>query len=241
MALPARGCRTPLTSCCEVTGRWTLPSPEHRVGPCSLPAVMSQDPGHSRVSWRPRSSGHGLPPSAGGNMAGDRGVTLFVLLLSCWRHTEPQPINMTSGPTTEMPPNSKDQEDIPGIFDEILVQEMLNPNKSSVAGKHMTASTLSTKLFNDKNDSMNENFEVGGTQNYHGLSDNSQFSIGSEDKIFNNEPSTDQSYRLSNPEGYSESQFSSGGKNLKNDQYKKTSVLDKILQNIGKSSGSSSQ
>ncbi|XP_058598384.1 sperm acrosome-associated protein 7 isoform X4 [Neofelis nebulosa] len=207
MALPARGCRTPLTSCCEVTGRWTLPSPEHRVGPCSLPAVMSQDPGHSRVSWRPRSSGHGLPPSAGGNMAGDRGVTLFVLLLSCWCHTEPQPINTISGPTTEMPPNSKDQEDIPGIFD----------------------------------DSMNENFEVGGTQNYHGLSDNSQFSIGSEDKIFNNEPSTDQSYRLSNPEGYSESQFSSGGKNLKNDQYKKTSVLDKILQNIGKSSGSSSQ
>ncbi|XP_044911967.1 sperm acrosome-associated protein 7 isoform X7 [Felis catus] len=187
MALPARGCRTPLTSCCEVTGRWTLPSPEHRVGPCSLPAVMSQDPGHSRVSWRPRSSGHGFPPSAGGNMAGDRGVTLFVLLLSCWCHTEPQPINMTSGtvtgPTTEMPPSSKDPEDIPGIFD----------------------------------DSMNEDFEVGGTQNYHGLSDNSQFSIGSEDKIFNN------------------------GKNFKNDQYKKTSVLDKILQNIGKSSGSSSQ
>ncbi|XP_040342995.1 sperm acrosome-associated protein 7 isoform X3 [Herpailurus yagouaroundi] len=172
---------------------------------------MSQDPGHSRVSWRPRSSGHGLPPSAGGNMAGDRGVTLFVLLLSCWCHTEPQPINTTSGtvtgPTTEMPPNSKDQEDIPGIFD----------------------------------DSMNEDFEVGGTQNYQGLSDNSQFSMGSEDKIFNNEPSTDQSYRLGNPEGYSESQFSSGGKNLKNDQYKKTSILDKILQNMGKSSGSSSQ
>ena len=37
-----------------------------------------------------------------------------------------------------------------------------------------------------KDDSMNEDFEVGGTQNYHGLSDNSQFSIGSEDKIFNN-------------------------------------------------------
>ncbi|XP_043438917.1 sperm acrosome-associated protein 7-like isoform X2 [Prionailurus bengalensis] len=174
-------------------------------------------------------------------MAGDRGVILFVLLLSCWCHTEPQPINMTSGPTTEMPPSSKDPEDIPGIFDEILVQEMLNPNKSSVAGKHMTASTLSTKLFNDKNDSMNEDFEVGGTQNYQGLSDNSQFSTGSEDKIFNNEPSTDQSYRLGNPEGYSESQFSSGGRNLKNDQYKKTSILDKILQNIGKSSGSSSQ
>ena len=33
-------------------------------------------------------------------MAGDRGVTLFVLLLSCWCHTEPQPINMTSGTVT---------------------------------------------------------------------------------------------------------------------------------------------
>ncbi|KAF3825649.1 hypothetical protein GH733_006476, partial [Mirounga leonina] len=85
-------------------------------------------------------------------MAGNRGVTLFVLLLSCWHEAKLQPINMTSGPTTEMPPSSKSQEDMPGVFDPIL----------------------------------NENFQVGVPQNYHGLPDNSQFSLGSEDKIFNN-------------------------------------------------------
>ncbi|KAF0884854.1 SPAC7 protein, partial [Crocuta crocuta] len=72
--------------------------------------------------------------------------------------------------------------------DEILVQEMLDPNKSSLAGKQRTASAFSTQLFKDKSKYtfLNENFQVGGRQSYQGLSDNSQFSIGSEDKIFNN-------------------------------------------------------
>uniref|UniRef100_A0A7N5KR53 Sperm acrosome-associated protein 7-like n=1 Tax=Ailuropoda melanoleuca TaxID=9646 RepID=A0A7N5KR53_AILME len=171
-------------------------------------------------------------------MAGNRGVTLFVLLLSCWREAKLQPINMTSGPTTDTPPRSKGQEDIPGVFDEILVQEMLDPNKSSIAGKQRTASTLSTKLFTEKNSVLDESFQVAAPQSYHGLSDNSRLSLGSEDKIFNNEPSIDESYQIGGPEGYGESQFSSGGKkNLQNEQYKKQSILDKILQNIGKTSG----
>ncbi|XP_035582761.1 sperm acrosome-associated protein 7 isoform X2 [Zalophus californianus] len=175
-------------------------------------------------------------------MAGNRGVTLFVLLLSCWHETKLQPINMTSGPTTEMPPSSKSQEDMPGVFDEILVREMLDPNKSSMAGKQRMASTISTKLFMGKNSNLDENFQVGAPQNYHGLPDNSQFSLGSEDKIFNNEPSIDESYQIAGPEGYGESQFSPAGKkNSQNEQYKKLSILDKILQNIGKTSGNSLQ
>ncbi|XP_025730704.1 sperm acrosome-associated protein 7 [Callorhinus ursinus] len=174
-------------------------------------------------------------------MAGNRGVTLFVLLLSCWHETKLQPINMTSGPTTEMPPSSKSQEDMPGVFDEILVREMLDPNKSSMAGKQRTASTISTKLFMGKNSNLDENFQVGAPQNYHGLPDNSQFSLGSEDKIFNNEPSIDESYQIAGPEGYGESQFSPAGKkNSQNEQYKKLSILDKILQNIGKTSAGNS-
>ncbi|XP_034519717.1 sperm acrosome-associated protein 7-like isoform X2 [Ailuropoda melanoleuca] len=141
-------------------------------------------------------------------MAGNRGVTLFVLLLSCWREAKLQPINMTSGPTTDTPPRSKGQEDIPGVFDSVL----------------------------------DESFQVAAPQSYHGLSDNSRLSLGSEDKIFNNEPSIDESYQIGGPEGYGESQFSSGGKkNLQNEQYKKQSILDKILQNIGKTSGHSLQ
>lgn len=33
-------------------------------------------------------------------MAGNRGVTVFVLLLSCWHEAKLQPINMTSGTVT---------------------------------------------------------------------------------------------------------------------------------------------
>lgn len=123
-------------------------------------------------------------------MAGSRGVTLFVLLLSCWREARLQPINMTS--------------------DEILVQEMLDPNKSSMAGKQRTPSTLPTKPFMEKNPILDENFQVGAPQSYRGLSDNPQLSLGSEDKIFNNEPSIDESYQLGGPEGFGESQFSGG-------------------------------
>nr|XP_012421079.1 PREDICTED: protein SPACA7 [Odobenus rosmarus divergens] len=146
-------------------------------------------------------------------MAGNRGLTLFVLLLCCWHETKLQPINMTS--------------------DEILVREMLDPNKSSMAGKQRTASTVSTKLFMGKNSNLDENFQFGAPQNYHGLPDNSQFSLGSEDKIFNNEPSIDESYQIAGPEGY-------GKKNSQNEQYKKLSILDKILQNIGKTSAGNS-
>ncbi|XP_047576392.1 sperm acrosome-associated protein 7-like isoform X1 [Lutra lutra] len=174
-------------------------------------------------------------------MAGSRGVTLFVLLLSCWREARLQPINMTSGPITEMPPRSQSQEDIHRVFDEILVQEMLDPNKSSMAGKQRTPSTLPTKPFTEKNPILDENFQVGAPQSYHGLSDNPQLSLGSEDKIFNNEPSIDESYQIGGPEGFGESQFSGGKKNLQNEQYKKLSILDKILQNFGKTSGNSLQ
>lgn len=41
-------------------------------------------------------------------------------------------------------------------------------------------------MFFIKDTIMDETFQVGAPQSYHGLSDNSQFSIGNEDKIFNN-------------------------------------------------------
>ncbi|XP_019660844.2 sperm acrosome-associated protein 7 isoform X2 [Ailuropoda melanoleuca] len=122
--------------------------------------MTSQVPGHSAVSWRPRQAklralGEGLPPSAGENMAGNRGVTLFVLLLSCWREAKLHPVKIFSGPSTAIPSNLRIlDDDVAGVFDEILVQEMLDPNKSSIAGKQRTASTLSTKLFTEKKETM---------------------------------------------------------------------------------------
>lgn len=95
--------RTQLTSCHDVTDPGhTFPqtgqAPAHFL-------LWSQVPGHSKVSWRPRwgsreASGEGPPPSAGGNMAVNREVTLFFLLLSCRQEAELQPINMTSGTVT---------------------------------------------------------------------------------------------------------------------------------------------
>uniref|UniRef100_A0A671EMV3 Sperm acrosome associated 7 n=1 Tax=Rhinolophus ferrumequinum TaxID=59479 RepID=A0A671EMV3_RHIFE len=173
-------------------------------------------------------------------MAVNREVTLFVLLLCCWQEAELQPINMTSGPIA---PTPKTQEDMRGVFDEILVQEILEPNKSSGAGPYRTAATLSTRLYAG----IDENDQVGGPEGYHELSDNSQFSFGSEDGSVNNEPSADESYQVGDPEGYHESplpsnrqdRISNNEKNSKNDIYENLSVLDKILQNIEKSSGNS--
>ncbi|XP_036155297.1 sperm acrosome-associated protein 7-like [Myotis myotis] len=63
-------------------------------------------------------------------MAANRGATLFVLLLCCWQEAEVQSMNIFSGPASETSWKSEPQEDIPGIFDEILVQEFLGPDKS---------------------------------------------------------------------------------------------------------------
>ncbi|XP_072793490.1 sperm acrosome-associated protein 7-like isoform X2 [Vicugna pacos] len=118
-------------------------------------------------------------------MAASSGVTVLVLLLCCWRGAELQPINMTTGPTTETM-SSKNLEDIPGVFDEILVEEILEPNKSSVSKTQKAGTTLSSKLFQEKNSGTGENYQLGGPEGHHELSDISQFSLGAQDKILNN-------------------------------------------------------
>ncbi|KAF6084927.1 sperm acrosome associated 7 [Phyllostomus discolor] len=157
-------------------------------------------------------------------MAANKGVTLFVLLLYCCHKAE-QPINASS--------------------DEVLVQDVLNPNKSSRFGTYRTTAMLSTKTFKGKNAGTDEN-DQSGPKSYHELSDNSQFSLGSEDKTVNNGSSVKDSYQASSPEGYGESHFSSSRKdgifnnetkNSKNDHSENLSILDKILENIRKYSG----
>ncbi|XP_044911850.1 uncharacterized protein LOC109499197 isoform X2 [Felis catus] len=182
--LPGTRGRTPRPSRHDITAPQTWPSQHEGAGPHSLPAVMSQDPGHSRVSWRPRSSGHGLPPSAGGNMAGDRGVTLFVLLLSCWCHTEPQPINTTSGtvtgPHTALPPNLKNFDDnVAALFDEILVQEILDPSNSSLL---MTQRPLpkSTMIMKKKKTYTQTDYKMDINKKHH----KKKFSSGKEKRPF---------------------------------------------------------
>ncbi|XFG05695.1 hypothetical protein AB1E19_009319 [Capra hircus] len=189
-------------------------------------------------------------------MAATTGLTLLVLLLYCGQGADLPPINMSSGTATTTNKTNV-QEDMPGVFDEILVKEMLEPNRSSFfeAQKPLptlptitTSTILTTTPTMRKNSSIHESDQLSVPEGFHKLADLSPISLETEDKILN-EPSLDASYRTSGPEDYRDSQtsgtadslHSNGKKHPKTDQQLKQSVLDMILQNIGKSSGNSLQ
>ncbi|XP_069904477.1 sperm acrosome-associated protein 7-like isoform X2 [Oryctolagus cuniculus] len=67
-------------------------------------------------------------------MAASRGAgTVFILLLYCWREAKLWPIRMPPDLRAEMSPTFKNlDDDVATVFDEILVQEILDPNKTSV-------------------------------------------------------------------------------------------------------------
>nr|KAF6375415.1 sperm acrosome associated 7 [Pipistrellus kuhlii] len=159
-------------------------------------------------------------------MAANRGATLFVLLLYCCHRAE-QPVNTSSG--------------IVAVDHEILVQEILNPNKSSRSGTTKTASTSSPAMLKGKKTVIDENAE-----DYAEPPNNAHSSPNNEDQRFNNESSGNNSYQVGGSVDHGESHlsssrehriFNSSKKNSKNDPDESISVLDKILQKIGKFSG----
>uniref|UniRef100_A0A0D9RY01 Sperm acrosome associated 7 n=1 Tax=Chlorocebus sabaeus TaxID=60711 RepID=A0A0D9RY01_CHLSB len=169
------------------------------------------------------------------------GTLCFVLLLCCWQETELRPRIATPGSTTEIPFSSK-HEDVPELLDEILVQEILDLNKTSWTEMPSTASTLSTI----QDAGIDENYQAGGSENYHELLENLQFSSGTEDKVSSDEASTNANLHGDPSENDSGPQVSPGSEkrvsskektNSKNTEYENLSFLDKILQNIGRSSG----
>nr|XP_054521559.1 sperm acrosome-associated protein 7 isoform X2 [Pan troglodytes] len=181
-------------------------------------------------------------PSAGGSMAvsqGD-GTLCFVLLLCCWQETELRPRTVVPGSPTEIPFSSK-QEDMSELLDEILVQEILDLNKTTPSEMPSTASTLSTPI----HAGIDENYQAGDSENYHELLENLQLSPGIEDKISNDEANANANLHDDPSENYhgpqvspgSEKSVSSKEKNSKNTQYENLSILDQILQNIGRSPG----
>ncbi|KAJ1077355.1 hypothetical protein K5549_013235 [Capra hircus] len=180
-------------------------------------------------------------------MAATTGLTLLVLLLYCGQGADLPPINMSSGTATTTNKTNV-QEDMPGVFDEILVQEMLEPNRSSFFEAQKPLPTLPTITTSTTDSSIHESDQLSVPEGFHKLADLSPISLETEDKILN-EPSLDASYRTSGPEDYRDSQtsgtadslHSNGKKHPKTDQQLKQSVLDMILQNIGKSSGNSLQ
>ncbi|XP_007959125.2 sperm acrosome-associated protein 7 [Chlorocebus sabaeus] len=168
------------------------------------------------------------------------GTLCFVLLLCCWQETELRPRIATPGSTTEIPFSSK-HEDVPELLDEILVQEILDLNKTSWTEMPSTATTLSTI-----HAGIDENYQAGGSENYHELLENLQFSSGTEDKVSSDEASANANLHGDPSENDSGPQVSPGSEkrvsskektNSKNTEYENLSFLDKILQNIGRSSG----
>ncbi|XP_021785507.2 sperm acrosome-associated protein 7 isoform X1 [Papio anubis] len=149
-------------------------------------------------------------------------------------------VSQVAGSTTEIPFSSK-HEDVPELLDEILVQEILDMNKTTWTEMPSTASTLSTI-----HAGIDENYQAGGSENYHELLENLQFSSGTEDKVSSDEASANANLHGDPSENYSGPQVSPGSEktvsskektNSKNTQYENLSFLDKILQNIGRSSG----
>ncbi|XP_025296964.1 sperm acrosome-associated protein 7-like isoform X2 [Canis lupus familiaris] len=99
-------------------------------------------------------------------MAGNRGMTVFVLLLSCWHEAKLHPVRIFSGPSTVLPPNLRIlDDDVAGVFDEILVQEILDPSNSSLL---VTQRLLSkSRALKKENTHTEKEFKTGMNKKYH--------------------------------------------------------------------------
>uniref|UniRef100_A0A8C6RKN6 Sperm acrosome associated 7 n=1 Tax=Nannospalax galili TaxID=1026970 RepID=A0A8C6RKN6_NANGA len=170
-------------------------------------------------------------------MAANRGMRTFfsVFLLCCWQGMELQPTKGTSGPVTEDSLNAT-TDGIPEVFDEILAQEILEPKKSAVSETTKTTKpSTTTKQTKEKNSSVDETYQENGSKNYHELLDNSELSSLNKEKFGNNDRITADTIHTHGPENKLEPHFSSEDKkDSNNDKYSTLSVLDKILQNIGR-------
>ncbi|XP_041529503.1 sperm acrosome-associated protein 7 [Microtus oregoni] len=175
-------------------------------------------------------------------MAVNRGLETFlsVFLLCCWYGTDLQPINSTSGPLTEDALNST-TEDIPEVFDEILAQEILEPNAPSAVSETSATTKVSiqtTAQTKDKNMGIDENYQEDGSENYHELLENvepSTMSKDKTDKTDNYDRSTVENLREHSSRTRVDPHFSvNEKKSSNNDKHRKVSVLDRILQNIGR-------
>ncbi|ERE91040.1 protein SPACA7-like protein [Cricetulus griseus] len=191
-------------------------------------------------------------------MAANRGVETFVsvFLLCCWRGAELQPINVTSGPVTDDTLKST-TDDIPEVFDEILAQEILEPNTTAVSEapttKKATITSVSTKeksksvtrkpflflsIFFIQVSGVDENYQEDSSENYHELLENLELTSMNKEKNDGNDRSTAENIHEHSSQTKVEPHFSyEEKKNTNNDKKRKVSVLDRILQNIGRSEG----
>nr|XP_020749630.1 sperm acrosome-associated protein 7 [Odocoileus virginianus texanus] len=203
-------------------------------------------------------------------MAATTGVTLLVLLLCCGQGAELPPINLTSASSTETPANLSNLDDDMATIFGVTSRGHRLPHGSSHGGQRVLCVKQRPRLrFQSavwvraslhhafsysfhappQDASIDESNQLSAGEGFHEFADVSPISLEAEDKILN-EPGVDASHHTSGPGGYHDAQISSGTadslhsngkKHPKTDQQLKQSVLDMILQNIGKSSGNSLQ
>nr|XP_014336582.1 PREDICTED: uncharacterized protein LOC106701281 [Bos mutus] len=156
-------------------------------------------------------------------MAATTGVALLVLLLHCGQGAELPPLNVTSASTTETPANLSNLDaDMASIFDEILVQEMMEPNRSSFfeAQKPLptlptitTSTTLTTTPTKKKKARIKMNYQVSTNKK---VQHESQLSAKKDDKLFFNDEDKEILYQI-----------------------KSLAALERIIESLRKSLGSS--
>ncbi|CAO2611460.1 Sperm acrosome-associated protein 7 [Lemmus lemmus] len=156
-------------------------------------------------------------------MAVNKGVKtlISVFLLCCWHGTVLQSINSTSGKALTCSSILSQ--------DEILSQEILEPNTSAVVETPQTtkASTQTTAQSKEKNIGIDDNYQEDGSENYHELLENLELSTMNR--------STVQKLHKHSPHTKPEPHFSfDEKKSSNNDKHRKMSILDRILQNIGR-------
>nr|XP_034376841.1 sperm acrosome-associated protein 7 isoform X1 [Arvicanthis niloticus] len=175
-------------------------------------------------------------------MAVNRGVETFlsVFLLCCWQGTELQPVKTTSGPITEGSLNST-TENIPEALDEMLAKEILEPKTSAVSETSPgTRSSIPTTVHTkDINAGIDENYQEEAFDNYHEFLENLEHSPTKKEKNGKNDRSTVENVHVHSSKTKLEPHVSPEEKKSSNDDvYRKLSVLDKLLENIGQSEGS---
>nr|XP_023477613.1 uncharacterized protein LOC102148513 isoform X4 [Equus caballus] len=126
-------------------------------------------------------------------MAASRGMlALLALLLYCWQEAELQHLRALAASSPELPPSLRNlDDDLATVFDEILVQEMLDHSKSSASITQATEATLSTRLFKEK--AGTKISLLAGTHKKHQVK---QFSSGKEDRLPSDEKEKERLFQI---------------------------------------------
>uniref|UniRef100_A0A8D0NKZ7 Uncharacterized protein n=1 Tax=Sus scrofa TaxID=9823 RepID=A0A8D0NKZ7_PIG len=163
------------------------------------------------VSWRP-----GRSPGASSfgrrNMAAHTAATLLVLLLCCWRGADLQPLNMTTVASielpaklrklndnahlvssTELPANLRNlNDDVAAVFDEILVQEILDPNKSTFLEIQRPLAKSAMTTTKEKKSRVETNYRTDAKTTKYEV----QFPAEKENRLFVNEEDREILYQI---------------------------------------------